>query len=143
MAELHIEDFCQDVARILLRLYRHFPRKATVYVEDISGPDQPDEFGLHSERFSACFGAMLWLAQEGYLRYENTIGQSAIDQAVLSQMCVTLLSAPGSTAPPAGGAAAGALPSNAAALRHTLRHGSSTTLAELVQQLLLDARRYR
>ena len=140
MADLHIEEFCHDTARVLLKLYRAFPRQATVYVEDICGPDQPDEFGLHSDRFSACFGAMLWLAQEGYLRYESTIRQEAIDQAVLSQMSMTLLSAPAGAA---ADATAGSAPTRAAALRHALQHCSSTALADRVQQLLLDARSFR
>ena len=44
--------------------------------------DQPDAFGLHSDRFSPCFGALLWLAQEAYLRYASTIRQEAIDAAL-------------------------------------------------------------
>jgi len=32
----------------------------------------------------ACFGAMLWLCDEGLLRYESVISQDAIDQAVLT-----------------------------------------------------------
>ena len=55
MADIHIDDFYRDVAAIFLRLYALFPRKSTLFVEDISGPDQPDEFGLHHPRFEACF----------------------------------------------------------------------------------------
>lgn len=58
MADLHIDDFYRDAALILLRLYRTFPRKTILYVDDISGPDTPDEFGLHSERFQSCFSTM-------------------------------------------------------------------------------------
>ena len=50
---LHIDDFSQDVARILLQLYMNFPRPQAVYVEDISGPDQLDEAGLHGKRYMA------------------------------------------------------------------------------------------
>ena len=62
MADIHIDDFYRDVATIFLRLYAVFPRKSTLYVEDICGPDQPDEFGLHHPRFQAGFSAMVWLA---------------------------------------------------------------------------------
>ena len=90
---LHIDDFSQDVARILLHLYLNFPRPQAVYVEDISGPDQLDEAGLHGKRHMACLGAMLWLAEEGYLRYQSTIYQEGIEQAVLSNRAFTLLTA--------------------------------------------------
>ncbi len=90
---LHIDDFSQDVARILLQLYMNFPRPQAVYVEDISGPDQLDEAGLHGKRHMACLGAMLWLAEEGYLRYQSTLYQEGIEQAVLSNRAFTLLTA--------------------------------------------------
>lgn len=94
MADLHIDDFCHDVLRILLRLYNAFPRAQSIFVEDISGPDQPDEVGLHSRRHMACLGAMLWLAEEGYIRYGATIYQDGIDQAVLTHPTFVLLTAP-------------------------------------------------
>lgn len=92
MADIHIDDFYKDTARILLQLYNAFPRKASVFVEDIAGPDQPDEFGLHSKRHMACFGAMLWLSEEGFIRYVDTIRQEAIDQAILTQQSFVRLS---------------------------------------------------
>lgn len=92
MADLHIDDFCRDAALILLHLYSAFPRRASVYVEDIAGPDEPDEVGLHSDRHMACLGTMLWLAEEGYLRYEAMVYQDGIDQAVLSGRAFTLMS---------------------------------------------------
>ena len=100
MADLHVEEFYTDLAKILNRLYAAFPRRATVFVEDIIGADDPDEFGMHSERHQQCFAALLWLADEGYLRYETTIRQQAIDQAVLTARCFTVLSsaAPGEAA---------------------------------------------
>lgn len=85
MADIHIEEFYKDTALILLQLYNAFPRKTSVFVEDIAGPDQPDEYGVHSNRHMATLGAMLWLEEEGWLRYVDTIRQDAIDQAVLSQ----------------------------------------------------------
>lgn len=93
MADIHIDDFCRDVALVLVQLYNAFPRRHTLYVEDISGPDEPDEVGLHSKRYTACFGAMLWLAEEGYLRYETLVYRDGIDQAVLTNKSFVLLSA--------------------------------------------------
>jgi hypothetical protein len=100
MADIHVEDFFKDLAKILARLYASFPRRATVFVEDLVGADEPDEFGMHSERHLACFAALLWLADEGYLRFEATIRQEAIDQAVLTARCFSALCsvAPGESA---------------------------------------------
>ncbi|MFB3105862.1 MAG: hypothetical protein ACE1ZA_13210, partial [Pseudomonadales bacterium] len=56
--------------------------------------------GMHSERYLACFGALIWLGEEGYVRYEDTIRQDAIDQAVLTARCFTLLCAPAATLEP-------------------------------------------
>lgn len=91
MADIHIEDFCKDVGRILIQLYNAFPRRTSVYVEDIAGDDSPDEYGIHGNRHMACFGAMLWLEEEGFVRYIDTIKQDAIDQAVLTHKAMTLL----------------------------------------------------
>lgn len=92
MADIHIEDFCKDAARILVQLFNQFPRPTSVYVEDIAGADHPDEYGLHSDRHMACFGTMLWLAEEGYIRYVDTVRQEAIDQATLTHKSLSLLS---------------------------------------------------
>ena len=66
MADLNILDFYKDTALVLMSLQRVFPRKMDLFVEDLIGPDQVDEFGLHTKRHEACFGAMLWLADEGF-----------------------------------------------------------------------------
>lgn len=92
MADLHIDDFYRDCAMILLRLYSSFPRKTILYVDDICGPDTPDEFGLHSERHQSCFSAMVWLAESGYINFTDTIREEALDQAVLSQLGFLMLS---------------------------------------------------
>lgn len=94
MADLHIEEFYKDTAIALVQLYGTFPRRVNLFVEDIAGPDDPDDFGLHSKRHMACFSALLWLAEEGLLRYVDTIRQEALDQAVLTQKAFTRLSAP-------------------------------------------------
>lgn len=91
MSDLHIEDFFKDAARIIAALYQVFPRPVGLFAEDISGPDEPDEYGVHSPRHQACFAAMLWLADEGYLRFTDTIRQEGIDQAVLSGRCFARL----------------------------------------------------
>lgn len=120
---LHIDDFGQDVARILLQLYMNFPRPQAVYVEDISGPDQLDEAGLHGKRHMACLGAMLWLAEEGYLRYQSTLYQEGIEQAVLSNRAFTLLTATSDTDPDP------ALPVSVQLERATLAEQFRTALA--------------
>ena len=84
MADLNILDFYKDTALILMSLQRVFPRKMDLFVEDFIGPDQVDEFGLHTKRHEACFGAMLWLSEEGYLKYGATIRQEGVDQAYLT-----------------------------------------------------------
>lgn len=83
--DLQIDDFYRDAASGLLFLYQAFPRKITLYVEDLIGHEEPDEFGLPSKRHQSCLGALLWLAEEGYLRFESTIQFLAIDQAVLTE----------------------------------------------------------
>lgn len=94
MADIHVEEFYKDVAVALVQLYSVFPRRLNLFVEDIAGPDEPDEFGLHSPRHMACFGALLWLEEEGLLRYVDTIRQEALDQAVLTQKAFVRLSTP-------------------------------------------------
>lgn len=140
MYDIHIEEFYRDCALVLLHLYQSFPRKGTVFVEDIAGPDDPDEFGLHSPRFEACFGAMLWLESEGYLSYEATIKQEAIDQCCLSSLGLRLLNHISPVNP------ALTLPEtlehlpNIALIRHSLKKETSTRLAQVMIQLLGEHR---
>ena len=94
MSDLNVDDFFKDSGRVLTRLYAAFPRPLTVYVEDIAGREETDEFGMHSDRHLACLGALVWLGEEGYLRYQETVRQEAIDQAVLTARAFTLLSLP-------------------------------------------------
>lgn len=93
MNDLHIDDFYRDITKIILALYANFPRPASIYVADISGVDEVDEFGLHSDRHNACFQAMLWLANEDLIRYADTIYSEGIDQAVLTHKALQWLSA--------------------------------------------------
>lgn len=137
MSDLHIEEFYKDAALILAQLYAAFPRKTSVYVEDIAGDDTPDEFGLHSKRHLACLGAMLWLAEEGWLRYVDTIGQLAIDQAALTQAAFIRLSGPQG---PVGGGPP--VPDPAAAepridrIRQALHSGSSIRVSAVVRDMV-------
>lgn len=96
MADIHIEEFYKDAAIALVQLYNAFPRRVNLFVEDIAGSDEPDEFGLHGKRHMACFGTLLWLAEEGLLRYVDTIRQEALDQAVLTQRAFVRMSSPAS-----------------------------------------------
>jgi len=80
--DLQIDDFYRDAAAGLLTLYQAFPRKVALYVEDLIGHEETDEFGLPSKRHQGCLGALIWLAEEGYLRFESTIHFQALDQAV-------------------------------------------------------------
>ena len=84
MADINIENFYQHIAKILSILYAEFPSKSPLYVDDVAGVDDPDEYGLHSPHYTAGFFAMLWLADEEYIRYMDTIRQDGVDQAVLT-----------------------------------------------------------
>jgi hypothetical protein len=92
MTDIHIDDFYKDVAIIFLRLYATFPRKTILYVDEVCGADEPDEFGLHSERFLSGFSAMVWLAEHDYVKSDGPIKQEALDQAVLSEQGFLILS---------------------------------------------------
>ncbi|WP_166255411.1 hypothetical protein [Marinobacter salicampi] len=146
MADIHIEEFYKDAAVALVQLYSAFPRRINLFVEDIAGPDETDEFGLHSRRHMACFGALLWLAEEGLIRYIDTIRQDAMDQAVLTQAAFVRLSAPASDAvvkaasPQALEAAAQAPPtireefsSHIYLFREAIRSRSSARISQVVR----------
>ena len=145
MADLHIEDFYRDVAGIWLHLYSSFPRKVILYVEDISGPDDPDEFGLHHPRFDACFSAMIWLAEQNYLRFDDVIGREALDQAVLTQKSFLLLSSRSSlaadaqTQPVVPPSVEEEMHSNVAQLRNAVHSASSIHIRRCVRYLLGQA----
>jgi len=146
MTDLHIDDFYRDVGHIFRHLYALFPRNSVLYVEDICGPDEPDEFGLHHPRFQACFSAMLWLADHDYLRFDSTIGQEALDQAVLTQKSFLLLTAPSDLQlaeppgpPPLPPSVAAQASSNVAQLRQALKSASSLQITQCVTYLLSRA----
>lgn len=127
MSDINVDDFCKDAGRALLVLYQAFPRPHTLFVEDLCGPDQVDEFGMHSDRHQACFSALLWLAEEGLLRYADTIRQDAVDQAVLTGRAFTLLSAPVPAYQPANAAE---LPESVRLEQQTHQHRLARALSQ-------------
>lgn len=138
MADIHIADFHRDSAAILTALYRSFPRKVQLFVDDFAGPSAPDEFGLPSARHQACFATMLWLAEAGYLNYHDTIRQEALDQVSLSHLGFTLLASlvqlPQESEPGL---------SHVEQLRQALKSGSSSSLQAAVLSLFEHSIRYR
>lgn len=151
MADLHIDDFYKDVALILLRLYGVFPRKHLLFVDEICGFEEPDEFGLPSARSLGCFSAMVWLGEQGYLRYEAPIRQEALDQAVLTEKGFLLLSSRSelplfveadvdTTILPPSVMAESA--TNVAQLRRALGSDSSILIEQCVHYLLSSALRF-
>lgn len=91
MLDVHIDDFFKDCAVILLHGFKYFPAKQVLYVEDISGPDEADEFGLHSPRHIAAFGAIVWLQEEGYIRFSEIDHQESVDDFVLASKAFSRL----------------------------------------------------
>lgn len=90
--DLHVDDFHKDAAKGLLLLYQAFPKKSTLYMDDLIGYMATDEFGLPSDRQQRCLSTFLWLAEEGYLRYHSTIRFEALDQIALSEKAFLRLS---------------------------------------------------
>ncbi|WP_295804067.1 hypothetical protein [uncultured Microbulbifer sp.] len=123
--DLHIHDFYRDAGRILLALFQQFPAPATVYVEDIAGPDTPDEFGLHSPRHLACLGAMTWLKECGYINFSQLVRQEAVEEASLTHHSFLLLVSRGDDGI-----------SNAEKLNEAVREGSSPQLEGLMVRLM-------
>lgn len=146
--DIHIDDFCRDSALILLYLYRQFPRKAELYVEDIIGPDEQDEYGLHSTRHLSCLSTMIWLAEEGLIRYNQSIRQEALDQVVLTHPTFIKLTSihklRGDQNPPISSDISPNLPNSIQAERRTyialinsaLQSGSSYTLRKTLLEIL-------
>ena len=133
--DLQIDDFYKDAAAGLLALYQAFPRKVGLYVEDLIGREEPDEFGLPSTRHQACLGALLWLADEGYLRYESTIHYDALDQAVLSEKGFLRLSRGVPHALPEGEALPASVRRVHATLAHQLRDALQQQHSERIARL--------
>lgn len=152
LADINIDDFSRDTALILLQLYKNFPRQIEIYVEDIIGPDEPDEYGLHSMRFHSCLATLVWLGDENLIRYFNIIRQEAVDQAVLSAsgyLALTRIypshdnlstnSDNSSNKNPEG---SGELRTYAQQIKHSLEHHSSQALRQIIQQLIANAKNF-
>lgn len=84
MLDVHIDDFFRDSAVILLTGLQSFPTPRILFIEDVCGPDDTDEFGLHSPRHLAGLGAVQWLRDEGYVRFGVINRQESVDDFVLS-----------------------------------------------------------
>ena len=138
---LNLDDFCKDVARALVILAAVFPRPRDLFVEDVYQTEETDEFGMHSDRYIACFQALVWMREEGFIRFTNTLRSDAVEQAVLTGRALALLIQPSSLE---GESAAVAIEANTLLhrLRAALQAGSSTSLRLLVLDLVSDLVRY-
>ena len=144
MADIHIDNFYKDVAKICVRLYKSFPNKIVLYVDEIAGEATPDEFGLHSERYLSALSTMIWLAEEGYIRFADCIKQDALDQAVLTEKAFLLLNSRSKTPKEALAEKADELPDsvvdqllrNITLLRDALKSGSSIAIEQQVSYFL-------
>jgi len=137
--DLHIDDFCKDTARIWIMLYQSFPNTITLYIEDISGPDTQDEFGLHSPRYNACFNTILWLAQAGYVQYKDVIQQEAFEHITLTHKAFTFLA---SSDMQSLSSETPTLPTRILSLRETAQNGTSTQLTKQVVAYMNAAKTY-
>ncbi len=137
--DLQIDEFYKDCAAGLLQLYLVFPRKVALYIEDLIGPDETDEFGLPSNRHQSCLSALLWLAEEGYLRFDSCIRYEALDQAVLTEKAFMRLTRAVPHGLPSGEAPTAAVRrvqgSLAWQLRQALHSGHSERVARLSRLL--------
>lgn len=141
MSDLHVEEFYKDTGKSIVNLYAVFPRPVTLFVEDISGPDEPDEYGVHSVRHQACFATLIWLGEEGFMRFQDTIRQDAVDQAVMTAACFAALTQPMAGLPAEAGED---LPASVRAhqrtrifqLQRALKSRSSDAVGQVVSDLL-------
>jgi hypothetical protein len=140
-ATLNIDDFSRDVARTLVILASVFPRPREVFVEDVYQPEETDEFGMHSDRYLACFQTLVWMREEGFIRFTNTVRTDSVEQAVLTGRCLALLIQPTSLQ---GGSPAIAIETNTLLhqLHAALELGSSTAIRLSVMDLVSDMVRY-
>jgi hypothetical protein len=84
MADLHIDDFRKDLAVVLIRLFNNFPRPHAIYLDEICPESETDEYGLVSKRYLAAMATLIWMGEEGMLRYQSVLPNEGIDQAVLT-----------------------------------------------------------
>ncbi|MDF1642446.1 hypothetical protein [Thalassolituus oleivorans] len=91
MLDVHIDEFFNDCTVALLMGLQSFPAAKTLFVEDIAGPDDMDEFGLHSARHIAALGALCWLKDEGFVRFGAMDRQESVDNFVLTSKAFSRL----------------------------------------------------
>lgn len=137
--DLHIDDFCKDTAKTLLGLFKRFPVKTTLYVEDISGPDDPDEFGLHSPRFEACFSTFVWLKDSDYIHFSSAVKQEAVEEAVLTHRSFIFLSAYESD----DTGERTHLMRRIDKIKHVINSGTSDDLKDVILRYMAESREYR
>ncbi len=146
VGDLHIDDFCKDTAKTWLLLFRRFPVKTTLYVEDIAGADEPDEFGLHSPRFEAGFSALVWLHESDYIHYSDTVKQELVEDATLTHRAFTFLASVDETFVNAVGATTAqpkdALQRRIDHVKATLNDGTSEELKALVLRYMQESRQF-
>ncbi len=145
MADLHINDFYKDCGLIFIALYQYFPKPITLYIEDISGPDNVDQYGLHSDRHLRCLGAFLWLQEEGYIRFEQQVKQLAFDHCRLSHKALSLLTqsryqGASDTAQPLPVSVAVERSNRINQMRSAIDNQDSTAIANIVRNLLFDSK---
>jgi len=127
MLDVHIDDFFKDTAVALLSGLQQFPAPQTLFIEDICGPDDMDEFGLHSTRHLAALGTVQWLRDEEFVRFGVVDRQESVDDFVLTSKSFTRLIA---IIPDSGEPVFRAL--------HTaIQEGDSTAVRHLVSTFLL------
>ena len=85
MLDIHITEFYNDCGKIFQLLYGQFPRPISLWTQDICGPDNTDEFGMHSERYLAAYATVLWLKEEGYLRFDDVDKKDAFNHCCLTE----------------------------------------------------------
>lgn len=94
MADIHIDEFFHDCVKALVLLYKQFPRKTSLYIDDLITAEPTDEFGIPTRRHQACFDALLWLSEEGYIRFFDRVRHDGLDQVVLTEKSFLRLSLP-------------------------------------------------
>ncbi|WP_422381621.1 hypothetical protein [Marinicellulosiphila megalodicopiae] len=67
-----------------MQLHATFPREDTLWLDDICTEDETDEYGMHSKRYMSCFGTVLFLEKEGFIRYSTQDGFNGFNHCVLT-----------------------------------------------------------
>lgn len=141
MNDVNIDDFYHDIGVILLSLFQQFPRKVSLFIDDISGPDDMDEFGLHSPRYLSAIGALMWLHDEGYIRYLDIIKQESAEECTLTQKAFVKLIKPNLSLDVLESASSIEKRDSTLAfqLQHALREQNSIAIQSLIEHYFFDA----